>query len=339
MADQDIVLRDPGGGAGAISFGGGPAPVTGTAAAALPALNAAGVGQLVFAGAAALALPALGAAADGNQAFTGAAAVELPPLAADGDGLQVFVGAAAIVLSPPESDAAAALAFVGSGAGVLPGLSGGAAGALAFAGVGAPSLPSLTAAGVGGSLLVFTGTAVVALPSLAGAASGALRFVGAGDAALPALAVDAVGSVITSGDDDRPGFITLPRAGTLYELALPAVTYLYRITLTRPMGRLHVGDTALISGITVTDRDGARVDPATLTVLVLTPSGTETELVYGTAPTTGAGDAVIRTAEGTFDVQIEITEERGAGIYEYTVATTGARAAEPGSFKVHERRV
>ena len=50
-------------------------------------------------------------------------------------------------------------------------------------------------------------------------------------------------------------------------------------------------------------------------------------------------DAVIRTAEGTFTVQIEITEERGAGVYRYTVVTTGARAAEPGTFTVYARSI
>ncbi|WP_437310028.1 hypothetical protein [Sorangium sp. So ce388] len=338
MADQDIVLRDPGGGAGAISFGGGPAPVTGTAATSLPALGASGVGQLVFVGVAAVALPALAADGEGALTFSGGGAAALSALAADGDGLQVFAGAAAVALPALASDAAGALVFAGSGAATLPGLAAGAAGALGFLGVAAPLLPALAAAADGSSVPVFTGTAAVGLPALAGAAAGALRFVGAGAATLPALVVDADGSIASPGDD-RPAFLTLPRAGALYELALPAVGSLYAITLTRPMARLHIGDTALIAGITIRDRDGDLVDPSSLTVHIRTPLGVAEELVYGVAPTSGSGDAVIRTAAGTFDLQIEITEVRGAGMYEYTVVTTGARAAEPGSFKVYERSV
>lgn len=97
---------------------------------------------------------------------------------------------------------------------------------------------------------------------------------------------------------------------------------------------LHVGDTALLDPIYVRDRTGALTDPATLTVSVLPPSGTSFSLVYGTAPTTGDGDAVIRRAAGTYAVQIAITAARGVGLYRYTVTTTSGRAAEPGQFRV-----
>jgi hypothetical protein len=315
VADQDIVLRDPGGGVGAISFGGTP-PIVGDAAVDLPALAAAAVGHLRLLGVAAVTLPALTASAAGELALAGTAAAELPSLEADGDG---------------------ALSLSGTGAAALPVLTASADGQQILLGSAAVALPELGASATG--TLALVGSAAVVLPGLTASASGSFRFVGVGAVSLPVLGLAAVGFVEPPDGSDEPGFISLPRAGALYEIALPAVASLYTITIARPMARLHIGDTALIEGITVRDSDGALVDPTTLTVLVLTPNGTEVELVYGTAPTSGDADAIIRTAAGTFDVQIEITEERGAGVYRYTVVTTGARAAEPGTFTVYARAV
>jgi hypothetical protein len=339
MAALDIALRGPGAGPLDLPLGDAPPPVDGAAEAELPTLTAAGVGQLVFVGVAAVALPALGAAGEGSQTFAGTADVELPTVASEGDGALGFSGTGAAALPAPAADGDGLQVFLGAAAVALGVLESDAAGALGFAGTGAAALPGIAAAGAGTITLVFAGTAAVSLPAMVAAATGALRFVGTGSAALPALTADATGSLVTSGEDDEPAFLTLPRAGALYELALPAVASTHTITLTRPMARLHIGDTAVIPGITVRTRAGEFVDPSSLTVSVRTPLGDSFDLVYGVAPTSGDGDAVIRTGEGTFDVQVEITEERGAGVYEYTVVTTGARAAEPGSFKVHERAV
>lgn len=131
-----------------------------------------------------------------------------------------------------------------------------------------------------------------------------------------------------------PLFLALPTARPLYSLSLPVASSLYTITITRPMARLHVGDTALLDPIYIRDRTDTLTDPATFTVTVLPPSGTPFSLVYGTAPTTGDGDAVIRRAAGTYAVQIEVTSARGVGLYRGTVATTSGRSAEPFEFRV-----
>jgi hypothetical protein len=318
VADQDIVLRDPGGGVGAIAFDDSLPPVTGDGDAELPTLAAAAVGTL---------------------SYTGSASVALPALAAAGAGALAYSGAASAALAAPEATAAGALTYTGSASIALPAIAAASSGLLSYTGAGAAVLPALSAAGSGA--LAFVGTGAASLPALGAAAAGTLLVVitGVGAAALPALAAAATGTLIPPSGGEEPGFITLPRAGTLYELALPAVASLYVITLARPMFRLHIGDTAVLTGVTIRDAAGDLVDPATLTILILSPLGVEVELVYGTAPTSGSGDAVIRTAEGTFTVQIEITDERGAGVYRYTVVTTGARAAETGTFTVYARAV
>jgi hypothetical protein len=104
--------------------------------------------------------------------------------------------------------------------------------------------------------------------------------------------------------------------------------------------RLHIGDTNEIVGIETRRRStDALVDPTTFTCLVLPPSGASFSLVWGMAPSSGTGDAVIRTAVGTFTIQIALTTERGVGLYRYTIVTTGAVAAEPGAFRVEPRAI
>jgi hypothetical protein len=135
-------------------------------------------------------------------------------------------------------------------------------------------------------------------------------------------------------DTGTVAFITLPAARPLYSVTLPAAAPLYTITLPRIMGILNIGDTALLDQILIKDHLGALVDPATFTVNVTQPSGVVFSLVYGTAATSGVSDAVIRNSAGNYSVQIEITPARGVGLYRYDVVTTGARAAEDGTFKV-----
>lgn len=146
--------------------------------------------------------------------------------------------------------------------------------------------------------------------------------------------------------DDLVAFIDLPEAASLYSVALsrarslytvtlPVATTLYTITLVRHhVAILHVGDTALFRGIAVRDADGALVDPDTFVVNVKPQNAAEFVLTWNVTPSTGVLDSINRTAEGLFDLQIDITSARGTGQYHYRVTTTGAKCVEEGTFKV-----
>lgn len=102
-------------------------------------------------------------------------------------------------------------------------------------------------------------------------------------------------------------------------------------------GRWHIGDTVALEDVLVRDLDDELVDPATLTVIVRPENSSRFTLVYGSAATSGGGDAIVRTATGTFTIQIAITQARGTGLYQFSIVTTGARAAEDGQFRVLSR--
>lgn len=110
-----------------------------------------------------------------------------------------------------------------------------------------------------------------------------------------------------------------------------------RIRIPATTTRWHVGDTVTLEGVLVKNIAGTLVDPVSFTLIVQPEVGDRFTLVWGTALEEGPGDAIIHTATGTFTVQIEITPERGTGLYEFSVVTTGARAAEDGSFRVLPR--
>ncbi|MGK3995069.1 hypothetical protein [Sorangium sp. So ce1024] len=113
--------------------------------------------------------------------------------------------------------------------------------------------------------------------------------------------------------------------------AAPACT----IALVGTMSRLNPGDIARLPTIEIRDEDGALADPTTLTIRVRTPLGSTIELVYGTAPTSGP-DSVTRTSAGVYVARVRITEERGVGVYGYSVIATGdVEAAESGNFTVY----
>jgi hypothetical protein len=151
VADGDIVLRDPGGSAGDISFG-GTAPVAGTAD---------------------VDLPSLGAAATGLLSFVGTASAALQPLAASGAAVLTFSGQAATSLLPLEADVAAALLFSGAASASLPALTADGNGALIFAALVAAMLPSPDADGT--VVLAFSGIADVDLVTLAAEALGEIE--------------------------------------------------------------------------------------------------------------------------------------------------------------------
>jgi hypothetical protein len=137
---------------------------------------------------------------------------------------------------------------------------------------------------------------------------------------------------------DFPATIRIPAAASLFSVRIPCAQSLFTITIPMSTTRLHIGDTLYLPGIEIRDaRTGELADPDTLTVVVDPPVGAKFSLVYGTAPDDGAEDAIIRTAAGTFTVQVAITSARGVGPYEFSIVTTGARAAEDGSFRVLPR--
>jgi hypothetical protein len=89
--------------------------------------------------------------------------------------------------------------------------------------------------------------------------------------------------------------------------------------------RFHIGDTVSLEGVLVKTLGGTLVDPVSFAVIVQPAVGELFTLVWGTALEEGAGDVVV------------ITAERGTGLYEYSIVTTGARAAEDGQFRVLPR--
>lgn len=158
-----------------------------------------------------------------------------------------------------------------------------------------------------------------------------------------------------------PGCITLPRVAPLCEIDLPEACALCEVSLPiiQPLctielprtsmacGKIHVGDIVRIgdahaaagtAGAHILTYNSAEelADPTAFTCRVKTPGGNRFSLVYGTASSVEGGDAVIRLDVGTYVVHIEITEERGFGVYHYTIVTTGNVAAEGGSFTVFE---
>lgn len=143
--------------------------------------------------------------------------------------------------------------------------------------------------------------------------------------------------------DNSIATIQRPAPVVAYSIEIPSAVPAYTISIPSVIlphaNKIHVGDTVVIRPIIVRDIDDVIVDPDSFTVLVKPDNATSFSLVWGTAPSTGNADAVIRTAVGTFTVQIEITTARGAGTYAYTVVTTGAVAAEPGIFTVSSRVV
>lgn len=110
-----------------------------------------------------------------------------------------------------------------------------------------------------------------------------------------------------------------------------------RIRIPALTDRFHIGDTVALEGVLVKNLAGTLVDPVSLTVIVQPEASDRFTLVWGTALAEGPGDAIIKTATGTFTVQIEITQARGTGLYELAIVTTGARAAEDGQFRVLPR--
>lgn len=110
-----------------------------------------------------------------------------------------------------------------------------------------------------------------------------------------------------------------------------------RIRIPALNDRFHVGDTVPLVGVLVKNLGGTLVDPVSFAVIVQPAVGERFTLAWGTALEEGAGDVIVNTATGTFTVQIEITEERGTGLYEFSIVTTGARAAEDGQFRVLPR--
>ncbi|MGK3981261.1 hypothetical protein WMF38_57220 [Sorangium sp. So ce118] len=110
-----------------------------------------------------------------------------------------------------------------------------------------------------------------------------------------------------------------------------------RIRIPALNDRFHIGDTVPLEGILVKNLAGVLVEPVSFTVVVQPEVGSKFSLVWGSVPEDGAGDAIVQTATGTFTVQIEVTAERGTGLYEFAIVTTGARAAEDGSFRVLPR--
>jgi hypothetical protein len=138
--------------------------------------------------------------------------------------------------------------------------------------------------------------------------------------------------------DEFPATIRIPSARPLFSIRVPSAQPLFTIRIPMPQNRLHIGDTLYLRGLEIVDnRTDELADPDTMTVRVHCPSGVTFDLVYGTAPTSGAEDAIIRDAEGTYTVQVAITAARGTGLYEFSIVTTGARAAEPGEFRVLSR--
>ena len=110
-----------------------------------------------------------------------------------------------------------------------------------------------------------------------------------------------------------------------------------RIRIPALTDRFHVGDTVTLQSVLVKNLSGTLVDPVSFTVIVQPESSDRFTLVWGSTLEEGSGDAIVNTATGTFTVQIEITAERGTGLYEFSIVTTGARAAEDGSFRVLPR--
>lgn len=135
-----------------------------------------------------------------------------------------------------------------------------------------------------------------------------------------------------------PATIRVPVAQSLFSIRIPVAQPLFAIRIPMPQNRLHIGDTLYLRGIEIVDmRTNELADPDTMTVTVSCPSGLKFDLAYGTVPTSGNVDAIIRTAAGTYTIQVAITPERGTGLYEFSIVTTGARAAEPGEFRVLSR--
>lgn len=88
----------------------------------------------------------------------------------------------------------------------------------------------------------------------------------------------------------------------------------------------HKGDLVRVSGV-FKDINGTEVDPTTITLKVLDPSGNETSYGYGESPET-----VERDSTGNFHVDVEADE---AGDWFYWWESTGAgQGAEPGQWVV-----
>lgn len=154
-------------------------PITGTGAAALPVLAAAGVGDVVVDGTGMGALPTLTAAGAGGVLVDGAGVGALPSLAAAG---------------------VATVLVTGDGVGALPSLSAAGTGgsASSVTGTGTAALPSI--ASTGSVTVLVTGAGAAPVPSLAAGGTGAVDVVGAGIVGLPPLAASGSGVVLVDTD-------------------------------------------------------------------------------------------------------------------------------------------
>jgi hypothetical protein len=130
--------------------------------------------------------------------------------------------------------------------------------------------------------------------------------------------------------------ITTSSVEPLYTIAASTVEPLYRIEVF-PVHQIKVGATATVRRFEVRSSvTGELVDFDECTVTVDPEKSDQFALEYGTAPTDGNIDAIVRISEGRYRLQLDITEERGSGTWKYKIVTTGAKAVIDGSFEVFD---
>lgn len=101
--------------------------------------------------------------------------------------------------------------------------------------------------------------------------------------------------------------------------------------------RLHRGDIAAID-IDVLTYDDVLTDPGSLVVTVQPPDAEEFAVSYDDGD--DALDRITRRGEGQYTLYVEVTEERGTGIWYLTAtASGGIQASEPGQFIARAARV
>jgi hypothetical protein len=217
--------------------------VTGTMDVQLPALAAAGAGDLTVSGELDATLPALAAAGQGTVTVSGSADIGLPALTVSLDGNLTVIAELSAILPTFQADGlgsvrvSAALdvefpAFAAAGAGdltvsgeldaTLPAFQADGSGTATVRAALSAILPAFQASGAGEVTETVRGSLAVVLPALQASGAGSVVVVGSLDADLPALSFAGEGISYVSGY--RLGAITGPASSTEPTATGPATT-------------------------------------------------------------------------------------------------------------------